>query len=349
MAAREVTSQTLTAQAVADLVGGRLLGEGETLLTGVGPIDRAGTGSLTFLSSAKYLPEFRASQAAAVLVTKELADEPDGPRTRIVVDNPRRALREALLALAPEPVPPAGIHPTAAIGRGASMGPDVLIGPHAILGENVRLGARSRLGAGVVLEAGVTVGDDTVLDPHVVCYRGTTIGNWVRIKAGAVLGGPGFGYVPSQEGHLRMPHVGRCIIEDEVEIGSNSCVDRGSVDDTVIGRGTKIDNLVHIAHNVRVGQRCLFMMGVGVAGSVRIGDDVILAGQAGVVHHVAIGRGARIGSQAGVTNDVPDAATVSGFPARPHREVMRGQAAMYRLGAIVRDIETLVQERKRGS
>jgi UDP-3-O-[3-hydroxymyristoyl] glucosamine N-acyltransferase len=146
-----------------------------------------------------------------------------------------------------------------------------------------------------------------------------------------------------------MPHVGRCIIEDEVEIGSNSCVDRGSIDDTVIGRGTKIDNLVHIAHNVRVGQRCLFMMGVGVAGSVRIGDDAILAGQAGVVHHVAIGRGARVASQAGVTGDVPDQATVSGFPARPHREFMRGQAATYRLGAILREIETLVQERKRGA
>jgi UDP-3-O-[3-hydroxymyristoyl] glucosamine N-acyltransferase len=344
-----VSSQTLTAQAVADLVGGRLLGEGETPLTGVGPIDRAGAGLLTFVSSAKYLPEFRASRAAAVLVPQELAGEPLGPRTRIVVDDPHRALREALLALAPEPVPAAGIHPTALIGRGTSLGHDVTIGPHAILGENVRLGARSRLGAGVVLEAGVTVGDDTLLDHHVVCHRGTRIGNRVRIKAGAVLGGPGFGYVPSTEGHLRMPHVGLCVIEDEVEIGSNSCVDRGSVDDTVIGQGTKIDNLVHIAHNVRVGQRCLFMMGVGVAGSVRIGDDAILAGQAGVVHHVAIGSGARVASQAGVTGDVPDQATVSGFPARPHREFMRGQAAVYRLGAILREIETLVQERKRGT
>ncbi len=344
-----MSSQALTAQAVADLVGGRLLGEGETPLTGVGPIDRAGAGLLTFLSSAKYLPEFRASRAAAVLVPQEFADEPLGPRTRIVVDDPHRALRETLLALAPEPVPSAGIHPTATIGRGTSLGQDVTIGPHAILGENVRLGARSRLGAGVVLEAGVTVGDDTVLDHHAVCYRGTSIGNRVRIKAGAVLGGQGFGYVPSTEGHLRMPHVGRCVIEDEVEIGSNSCVDRGSVDDTVIGRGTKIDNLVHIAHNVQVGQRCLFMSGVGVAGSVRIGDDSILAGQAGVIQHMTIGRRVLVASQAAVMRDLPDGATVSGSPARPHRESMRGQAAIPRLAAIVRDIETLVQERKRGS
>lgn len=343
-----MTSQSLTAQAVADLVGGRLLGEGETLLTGVGPIDRAGAGSLTFLSSAKYLPEFRESRAAAVLLTQELADEPLGPPTRIVVDDPYRALRVALLVLVPEPVPLPGIHPTAVIGRGASLGPDVAIGPHALLGEGVRLGARSRLGAGVVLEDGVSVGDDTVLDHHVVCYRGTTVGNRVRIKAGAVLGGPGFGYVPSEAGHLRMPHIGRCIIEDEVEIGSSSCVDRGSVDDTVIGQGTKIDNLVHIAHNVRVGQRCLFMAGVGVAGSVRIGDDAILAGQAGVVHHVTIGTGARVGSQAGVTGDIPEHATVSGFPARAHRDVMRGQAALLRLGAIIRDVEKLVRERSRG-
>jgi UDP-3-O-[3-hydroxymyristoyl] glucosamine N-acyltransferase len=344
-----VSSQALTAQAVADLVGGRLLGEGETLLTGVGPIDRAGAGSLTFLSSAKYLPAFRASRAAAVLVTEELAAEQAGPQTRIVVDDPHRALREALLALAPEPVPTPGVHPTAVIGPGAALDPDVTIGPHAFLGDNVRVGARSRLGAGVVLEADVTVGEDTVVDHHAVCYRGTSIGNRVLIKAGAVLGGPGFGYVPSQEGHLRMPHIGRCIIEDDVEIGSNSCVDRGSIDDTVIGQGSKIDNLVHIAHNVRIGQRCLFMAGVGVAGSVSIGDDAILAGQAGVVHHVAIGSGARVGSQAGVTGDVPDHATVSGFPARPHRDVMRGQAALYRLGAIIRDLEKLVRERNHGS
>jgi len=329
------------------MVGGRLLGEGETTLRRVGSLDRAGEETLTFLASPKHLPEFRSSQAAAVLLTADLAKEPLGPRTRIVVDDPQRAMREAVLAMMPEPEPPTGVHPTASIGRGTTMGAGTTVGPHAVLGPDVRLGQRCRLGVGVVVEEGVTIGDDAVLDHNVVCYRGTTIGSRVWVKAGSVLGGTGFGFAPSTEGHLRIPHVGRCIIEDEVEIGSNCCVDRGTIDDTVVGRGTKLDNLIHVAHNVRIGERCLLMGGVGLGGSVTIGDEAILAGQVGVADHVVIGSSARVAAQSGVMGEVPPKATFGGTPARSHRLWLRGQVALDRLASIAGALEALVAERKR--
>jgi UDP-3-O-[3-hydroxymyristoyl] glucosamine N-acyltransferase len=167
----------------------------------------------------------------------------------------------------------------------------------------------------------------------------------VVLKAGAVIGGDGFGYLPGADGHRRIPHVGICIIEDEVEIGSNSTVDRGSVDDTVVGKGTKLDNLVHVGHNVRIGERCLLMAGVGVAGSTRLGNDVILAGHVGVTDHLTIGDGARIAAKSAVFGDVPSGAAYSGHPARAHRQFLRAQAALYRLAPIVSDIEKLVPGR----
>jgi UDP-3-O-[3-hydroxymyristoyl] glucosamine N-acyltransferase len=188
----------------------------------------------------------------------------------------------------------------------------------------------------------VTVGEDTVIGPRAVCYAEVQVGSRAVIKAGAVIGGPGFGYLPDASGHHRIPHVGGCIIEDEVEIGSNSCVDRGSVDDTVVGQGTKIDNLVHVGHNVRLGRRCLLMAGVGIAGSTHIGDDVILAGHVGVTDHLVIGNRARIAAKSAVFGDIPAGASFSGHPARPHRQFLRAQAALYRVAPIITDLERLV-------
>jgi UDP-3-O-[3-hydroxymyristoyl] glucosamine N-acyltransferase len=342
-----VTSGGLTAQAVADLVGGRLLGDGEVLLTAVGPLDRAGPGALSLAVSPRYAEALKASQAGAVLVPPALADSPAGPAARIVVGDPYGAIVQVIRRLFPAVVAPPGIDPTARIGPGCELGADLALGPFVILGRGVRLGDRCRLSEGVSIGDGVTVGEDTRMDARVICYAGARIGRRVILKAGAVIGGDGFGYLSRGSGHERIPHVGGCVIGDDVEIGSNSCVDRGSLDDTVIGQGTKLDNLVHVGHNVRIGERCLLMAGVGVAGSTRLGNDVILSGHVGVTDHLAIGDRVQVAAKSAVIGNVPADSVLSGNPARPNRQVLRAQAALYRLAPIVGELETLVAERRR--
>lgn len=339
----------LTAQAVADLVGGRLLGNGATMLRRIGPLDRAGPDTLSLLVSTRYLPYFRASQAGAVLVAPAFESEPSGPATRIVVDDPYRVLLGLLPRFVALPERPAGVHPTAVLGPGVTLGEAVYLGPYVVLGAGVRIGARSRLEAGVVLEDGVEVGEDCSLGAGVVCHQGTRLGNRVVLKAHAVLGGQGFGFLPSPAGHQRIPHVGACIIEDEVEIGSGTMVDRGSIDDTVIGRGTKIDNLVHVAHNMRIGAHCLIMATCGIAGSSRIGDRVVLAGGVGIADHIEVGDGAMISARSTVISSVPAGATYGGYPARPHRDFLRAQATLQRLVPLARKLEHLVEEQRAAS
>ena len=334
----------LTAQAVAELVGGRLLGDGAVTIRAIRPLDRAGPEALSFAISSRYAEELRASRAGAVLVPDALANAEPGPRTRIVVQDPYAALARVMDALFPAVPPSPGVDPTARIGPGCILGTDVQLGPFVVLGRGVHLGARCRLAEGVSLGDDVSVGEDTVIGPRVVCYPGSAIGSRVLLKAGAVIGGDGFGYLSGAAGHTRIPHVGGCILEDDVEIGSNSCVDRGSVDDTVVGRGSKLDNLVHVGHNVRLGERCLVMAGVGIAGSTRIGNDVILAGHVGVTDHLLIGDRARVAAKSAVFGDIPPGASFSGHPARPHRQFLRAQAALYRVAPIITQLERLVPQ-----
>jgi len=321
------------------------VGPGTVTVAGVAPLERAGPGDLSFLASPRYAPYFERTSASVVLVAPELEATAGGPETRIVVPEPYAALLVVLPVLYPQAVWEAGVHPTAAIGRRATWQEPVAIGPHVSLGSDVQLGRNVRIGAGCVLGDGVAVGDETQLYPGVTLYGGTALGKRVIVHAGAVLGSDGFGYVPGKAGeaHRKIPHVGRCLIGDDIEIGANTCIDRGSVDDTVIGSGTKIDNLVHIAHNVRVGARCLIMALAGIAGSVQVEDDVIIAGQVGIADHLTIGRGARLLVQSGYIANVPAETTMFGTPARPHREFLRAQAAMYRLSKIVNELEALVK------
>ncbi|MEO8199360.1 MAG: UDP-3-O-(3-hydroxymyristoyl)glucosamine N-acyltransferase [Gemmatimonadota bacterium] len=336
----------LTAQAVADLVGGRLLGDGATRLERIGPLDRGGPETLSFLVSTRYLAYFRTSKAGAVLLPPAFESEPEGPATRIVVADPYRSLLSVLPKFVPVPVETTGIHPSATVGTGARLGERIFIGPHVVLGRDVVVGAGSRLDASVVIGDGVQIGADCRLGPGVVCHEGTRLGARVVLKAHAVIGGPGFGFLPSRQGHQRIPHTGACIIEDDVEIGSNSTVDRGSIDDTVVGKGTKIDNLVHIAHNCRIGSDCLIMALSGVAGSSRLGNEVIIAGGGGVSDHCEIGDRVRLSARSTIIGDVPAGSTFGGYPARPHREFLRAQAALNRLSPLVKELEILAHERK---
>ena len=340
-----MTAGGLTAQAVADLVGGRLLGDGGVRIDSIRPLSRAGPEALSFAISARYATDLSTSRAGAVLIPEELAAGPSGPPARIVVRDPYQALVRVIRTLFPPVAPESGIDPTARIGTGVRLGSGVFIGPHAVLGRNVQLGSRARVAEHVSLGDGVVVGDDAVLGPGAVCYAGTRLGNRVVLKAGAVIGGEGFGYLSDATGHTRIPHVGGCVLEDDVEIGSNTCIDRGSIDDTVIGRGTKVDNLVQVGHNVRVGERCLIMAGVGIAGSTRIGNDAILAGHVGVTDHLVIGDRARIAAKSAIFGNIPAGSSFSGHPARPNRQFLRAQAAMYRLAPLVDELEHLVSNR----
>lgn len=332
----------LTARHVAELVGGVVQGDADAPVHGVAPIDRATTGQLTFLASAKYAPQFATCAASVALVSPELADTPGGVSARVVVEKPQEAMLRLLPLLFTPPPRRPGVDATARLGRGVVLGAEVTIGPYVVIGDGARIGDRVQLDAHVVVGDGVTIGDDTHLFPHVTAYPGTTLGCRVVVHAGARLGNDGFGFVFSGGAHQKIPHVGRCIIEDDVEIGANTTIDRGSIDDTVIGAGTKIDNLVMIAHNVRIGRLCLIVAQVGISGSTRLGDGCVIGGQAGISGHHQIGDRARVGAQAGVFGDVPAGETWSGYPARPHREALRAQAALFKLAGMMRRLEKLL-------
>ena len=339
-------ASTITADAIAALVSGELLGDGTVAVSGVAPLDRADESDLSILSSAKYASMLAATKAGIVLVDPEFRDVAGRPRARIIVKEPLEKLLTLLPRLYPETAAVPGVAATARIGKKAVLGERVSIGEYAVIGAGARLGDGVVIGAHCVIGEGVSIGDASRLMPGVTIYPGATLGARTIVHSGARVGSDGFGYVFRGGQHTKIPHVGRCIVGDEVEIGANSTIDRGSIDDTVIGNGSKIDNLVHIAHNVRLGEKVLVMAQVGVAGSATIGAGAILAGQAGIAGHVSIGAGARIAAQAGVFGDIPPGETWSGYPARPHKESLRASAALFKLAGMMRRLEKLLEDPK---
>ncbi|MES2125586.1 MAG: UDP-3-O-(3-hydroxymyristoyl)glucosamine N-acyltransferase [Gemmatimonadota bacterium] len=337
----------MTAQAVADLVGGRLSGPGEVALRRCRSLEAAEPDALAMATSGRWAAALASSQAGAVLVPAALESGP-GPATRIIVRDPARAMVLAAGVLHPEPGTGPHIATSARIGQGTVTHADSQIGAYAVLGADVVLGARVRIGPHVVIEDGVVLGDDVRLDAQVVVHHGSRLGARVWCKAGAIIGGSGFGFVSDANGHTAVPQVGGCILEEDVQVGSCSCIDRGSLDDTVIGRGSKLDNHVHIGHNVRMGSNCLLMAGVGVSGSTQLGHRVVLAGQSGVAGHLTLGDDVKVGAKSAVISSVAAGMSVSGYPARPHREFLKALAALYRLAPHYDTLETLATERRDG-
>ena len=332
----------LTAAVIAELTGGELLGNAEAAVSSVASLDRATDGQLSFCATMKYASLLAGTGATVVLVTPDVAGQATGAAARVVVKAPHDALVSLLPKLyhAPERVP--GIHPSVVIGRGARIGAEAVIGPFVHVGEGAVIGDRVTLDARCVVGAGAQVGDDVHLYPGVTLYPDVSLGNRVLIHASATIGSDGFGYVSDASGHRKIPHVGGCFIADDVEIGANSTIDRGSIGDTMVGAGTKIDNLVQVAHNARIGRLCMIAAQVGISGSTIIEDGVIIGGQAGFQGHHTIGAKARIGGQSGVFGDVPAGETWSGYPARPHRESLRAQAALFRLTGLLKRIERML-------
>ena len=318
------------------------MGDPSVVVTGIAPLDRAGPGDLSFLGHRRYAAWFATSQAGVVLVAPAFEQQPGAPTTRIVVDKPIDALVGMLARFHRAEPRAAGVHSTAVVAPTATLGHNVTVDAYAVIGDGAVIGDSCWISAGAKVGAGASLGRDVRLHANAVVYPYTELGDRVVLHAGAQVGREGFGFVPRPAGVVRIPHIARCVLEHDVEVGANSCVDRGSVDDTIIGAGTKIDNLVHIAHNVRVGRFCFFAAQVGVAGSTRIEDGAQIGGQAGLSGHLTVGAKATVAAQAGVFGDVPAGEIWSGYPARPHKDQLRTQAAVARLARLVRPIERLI-------
>jgi len=319
--------------------GGRVVGDPECKIRGVATLEEAGPEDLAFLTNPRYRDAAEATRAGAVLAA---AGTRLPGRNVLEVPEPYAALAEILELFHPPPSRRPGVSPLAFLGERVGLGDDVQVGPFAVLGDSVRLGHRATIGAGAVLGEGADVGDDTWIHPRAVLYPGTKVGARCVIHAGVVLGGDGFGFATSKGRHRKVPQLGRVVIEDDVEIGANSAVDRGTLGDTVVGRGTKIDDLVMVAHGVRIGPDGLMAGQSGIAGSTRVGRGVTFAGQSGAAGHLAIGDGAVVAAKSAVFADLPAGSFVAGIPAVAHMSWKRAQAvlrALPELRARVRALE----------
>lgn len=330
-------------------LGGRVIGDGAVVVARVSGIDDATDDALTFATDEKYLAAALASKAAAVLVDASVSlGGALHAKPLLVIDNVRAALAAVLASLKrPRPRGPFR-HPSAIVEEGVVIGDDAFLGAHVHVAAGARIGRNVTLGPGAYVGSEVTIGDDVWLHPHAVVHEGCIIGNRVILHSGAVIGSEGFGWA-FLDGRLeRIPQVGNVVLDDDVEIGANTCVDRAQTGSTHIGRGTKIDNLVQVGHNCRIGMHCAIAAQTGLAGSTSIGDFVKIAGQVGTRGHMHIGSRATVAGQSGVWGDVDDGAMVSGNPARPHREWMKSEALVRRLPKVLERIERLERERERG-
>lgn len=315
---------------------------------GLANLSEAGERDLSFLGDKRFLPQFAASRAAAVIVQKRIELPAGNVRPILWVDDADLAMARVLEMFAPPiPRPPAGIDPAARIAPTAVLGPDVRIDANVHIGERARIGARTVLHANVFIGDDTIVGDDCELFPNVVVRERCTLGARVVIHAGSVIGSDGFGYRWDGTQHAKIPQIGTVQIEDDVEIGSCTCIDRAKFSATRIGRGTKIDNLVQIGHNVVVGPHCIIVGQAGLAGSVTLGTGVILGGQSAIKDHIAMGDGSMLAACSGVMKDVEPKQIVSGLPAIPHRQSLREQAALRKLPEMETTVRKLVDEVER--
>jgi len=328
----------LTAAEIAKQIDGEVLGDDSVELTGFAPADKAKAGDLTFAENQTYFNRAEQSAAAAIMVDGQFAST---KKTLIRVPNARIAFAKVLELFFPEPALAPGIHPSGVVAASAQIDSTAHIGPHCVIGDQARIGARCVLHGGDHVGANCLVGPDTHLLPNVVLYPRTQVGQRVRIHAGAVIGSDGFGYVLDSGAHRKVPQIGYVVIHDDVEIGANTTIDRGALGPTSIGRGTKIDNLVQIAHNVAIGEHCLVVAQAGIAGSTKLGNFVTLAGQVGLAGHLKIGNKVTIAAQSGVMHDIPDGEKWFGYPAQPDRQTKRQILAIQQLPELIRRVAEL--------
>jgi UDP-3-O-[3-hydroxymyristoyl] glucosamine N-acyltransferase len=327
---------------IAAAVGGRLVGTDASVL-GVSSLGEAGGGDLAYVEGDRFLEAARASRAAAFLVNEAIVGI---ERPQIVVPNPRLAFVRVVERFFIRPPRPRGIAAQVVRGADVRIGPDPSIWPFVTLGNRVTLGARVTLYPGVFVGDDAAIGDDSTLYPNVTVREGSRIGQRVIVHSGSVIGSDGFGYLQDEDRHRKIPQLGIVVLEDDVELGANVTVDRATFGRTLVGQGTKVDNLVHIGHNVTIGPHSILVAQAGIAGSTRLGAHVVVGGQAGLVDHIVIGDRAMIGAQAGVVRSIPEGQIVVGTPAAPHDVGLRAHALLLRLPELrqqVRDLTARVR------
>jgi UDP-3-O-[3-hydroxymyristoyl] glucosamine N-acyltransferase len=327
-----------TVQELAEYLGGQVRGDGTARISGLGTLDDAGEGKITFLANPRYAAKVATTRASAVILP--LGAEGHG-RTIIEVANPYLAFAKLLTLFYVQPLPALGVMAGAVIAPSAVLGQGVTVYPGAVVGDGVTVGDRTTLCPGVVLYPGVTVGADVVLHANVCVRERCRIGNRVIVQNGAVIGSDGFGYAPDGSGWYRIPQIGIVVIEDDVEIGANTTIDRAALEVTLIRKGTKIDNLVQIAHNCVIGENCMIVSQVGISGSARLGNHVTLGGQVGIAGHLTIGDNTMIAAQAGVPGNIPAGQVMSGSPAIPHRDWLKASATFTHLPAMRKTLTAL--------
>jgi len=333
----------MTVAEIATLVGGQVKGDPAAEIRGVASLEAAGPTDLAFADGERALASAAGSRAGCILVP--VGSKLEG-KTTVEVDRPKLAFVRAAEALLPPVAIPAGIHPMAIVHAEARVAPDASIGPYAMIERGARVGSRTQVGAGSFVGANAALGDHCVLYPRVTIYPGAHIGNHVILHAGVVIGSDGFGYVMGDGRFEKFPQIGQVIIEDDVEIGANSTVDRGALGATVIGQGTKIDNLVQVAHNVTIGRHCVIAAQTGISGSVQIGNYVVVAGQVGIADHVKVEDHAVLGAQAGIPTGkiIRKGVTVWGTPARPLDEFKRMYAHLSNLPELAQKVKDLMRQ-----
>jgi UDP-3-O-[3-hydroxymyristoyl] glucosamine N-acyltransferase len=299
-------------------------------LSGVAPLQSAGPADVSFLHNKKYLPDLERTAAGAVILAAEFAARVPPGTAALVAADPHVAWARAATLFHPLPAAVAGVHPSAVVDPDAAVDATAEIGPLAVIGARAVIGPGCRIGAGAVIAPGVVMGRDCRIGP-LASVTHALLGDRVYVYPGARIGQEGFGFAITKSGFVTVPQLGRVILEDDVEIGANSTVDRGAAHDTVIGAGSRLDNLVQIGHNVRMGRSCVVVSQAGISGSTELGDFVQVAAQAGLTGHLRVGAGARIGAQCGVMSDVEAGAAVIGSPAMPIREYFRNVAVLRRL------------------
>ena len=332
-----------TLEEIAVIVGAKIEEASKTIrITGIASVSEAEEGQLTFFGNAKYLPVLKTSKASAALVPLDFAEQTNA--IPIKVANPSLAFSQVVAHFSPEPVTfEAGVHPTAILGSNVSLGKGVSIQPYAVIEKGAKIGANCVIGAHGYIGHNVTLGDDCLIHPNVTIREGTQIGNRVFIHSGSVLGSDGFGYEFSKGRYVKIPQVGIVQIDDDVEIGANVTIDRARFGRTWIQEGTKIDNLVQVAHNVVIGKHSIIISQVGISGSTKIGNYVTLAGQAGLVGHIELGDKVIVGAKSGVSKSIPAGEKWFGIPAMDSGDYLKMQARLRKLEELFQRVKKLEQ------